>query len=308
MKVLVLGATGFIGLPTAQALGRAGHIVYGLARTEAKAKLLVADEIIPVLGDVPSDVWLPLIASIDAVIVAVTASPDFARTTLERTARAAEQLRPAGAPPLSYIYTSGTWVHGDSRTSIVTDTTPLGADTTPPGSARPKTVPVELVAWVPAFEQLVVRSTALNGIVVRPALLYGYSASILAPLFQGAKEGKVVWPGTPGGRYAVVHADDLADLFVRVAEKAPLLGGKILDACNSQTESVDELLAKLVLVSGAKGPYEYRKPENLFEEAVQSTALVRPYLANALLGWTPKKVGLVEGLETYYAAWLASTQ
>jgi nucleoside-diphosphate-sugar epimerase len=37
-------ATGFIGLPTAQALARAGHIVYGLARTEAKAKLLVADE------------------------------------------------------------------------------------------------------------------------------------------------------------------------------------------------------------------------------------------------------------------------
>jgi nucleoside-diphosphate-sugar epimerase len=37
-------ATGFIGLPTAQALARAGHIVHGLARTEEKAKALAAEE------------------------------------------------------------------------------------------------------------------------------------------------------------------------------------------------------------------------------------------------------------------------
>ena len=37
-------ASGFIGLPAAQALSRAGHIVYGLTRFEEKAKLLAADE------------------------------------------------------------------------------------------------------------------------------------------------------------------------------------------------------------------------------------------------------------------------
>ncbi|KAF7332936.1 NAD(P)-binding protein [Mycena venus] len=295
MKVLVLGATGFIGFPAAQALARAGHIVYGLARTEAKAKILAAEEIIAILGDLDSNVWLPLIATLDAIIETVSASPDGSRSIFERTVKAAKELRPAGAPLLSYIYTSGTWVHGDNRTDIVTDTTPI---------ARP----VEILAWRPAVEQLIAHSTTVTGVVVRPALLYGRSASILAPLFKGAlSEGKVVWPGTPGGRYAVVHADDLADLFVRVAERAPLLGGKIFDAANSQTESVDELLQKLVQISGAKGPYEYRKPENLYEEAIQATTLVRPYLANALLGWSPKKPGLVESLDIYYAAWRASS-
>jgi hypothetical protein len=45
----------------------------------------------------------------------------------------------------------------------------------------------------------------------------------------------------------------------------------------------------------------------VLEEAVQSTTLVRPYLAKALLDWSPKKLGLVEGLDVYYAAWRAST-
>ncbi|KAJ7445113.1 hypothetical protein FB451DRAFT_1104474 [Mycena latifolia] len=298
MKVLILGATGFIGLPAAQALVRAGHIVYGLARTPEKAKALAAEEIIPVIGTVDSDVWIPLISTLDVIIevvggMDVNTLASMSRTTLERVAKAAETLRPAGAPLLSYIYTSGTWSHGDNRTDIVTDTTPV---------ARP----VELVTWRPAMEQLVVRSTAVNGIVIRPALLYGRSGSILAPLFKIASEGRVVWPGTPGGRWAVIHADDLADMYVRLAEKAQIIGGKIFDAANPCTESVDELLQKLVAVSKAKGPYEYRKPANLFEEAVASTALVRPYLANALLGWSVKKPGLIEGLETYYAAWLAS--
>ncbi|KAJ6517235.1 hypothetical protein C8R47DRAFT_1062927 [Mycena vitilis] len=292
MKVLVLGATGFIGFPAAQALVRAGHTVYGLARTEAKAKVLAAEEIIPVLGEVASDVWLPLIASFDAVIEALTGSPDGSPALFERVAKAAAELRPAGAPLIAYIYTSGTWVHGDSRTEAVTDTTPL-------------TQPVKLVVWRPALEQLVIRSTAVNGIVVRPSLLYGRGASILGLLFKTAKEGQVVWPGTPGGRYSVVHPDDLADFYLRATERASLVGGKIFDASNGTSQSVDDLLQRLVQVSGAKG-YEYRKPENLFEEALASSGVVRPYLANALLGWCTKKPGLVDGLETYYAAWLAS--
>lgn len=311
---------------------RAGHMVYGLARTEAKAKVLAMEEsacltartpsmrfpvenvpVIPVLGDVDSDAWISLIATLDVIIEAVGGSDvkTIAPSTFERVVKAVNQLRPHDAPLLSYIYTSGTWVHGDSRTDIVTDTTPIVRS-------------VELVTWRPPVEQRVVRSAEVNGIVVRPALLYGRSASILAELFKRASEGRVFWPGTPGGRYAVVHSDDLSDLYVRVAEKAPLIRGKIFDAANPNTESVDELLQRLVVVSGAQTPYEYTKPANsewsnylhlrvrspcstVWEEAVQATGLIRPYLANALLGWSVKKPGLIEGLDNYYAAWLASS-
>jgi nucleoside-diphosphate-sugar epimerase len=140
-------------------------------------------------------------------------------------------------------------VHGDNRSEAVTDTTPI-------------TSPVEIVAWRPAQEQRVITDTTLNGLVIRPGMLYGRSGSIFASLFKSASEGDVTWPGTPGGRYAVVHADDLADLYVRAAEKSSLIGGKIFDAVNAFTESVDDLLAALVRVSGAKPPFEYTKPAN----------------------------------------------
>jgi len=76
MKVIVLGASGFIGFPIAQALTRAGHIVYGLTRSEAKAKQFAAEEIIPVVGQPESDSWHSLISTADVIIEAVR-GPDL---------------------------------------------------------------------------------------------------------------------------------------------------------------------------------------------------------------------------------------
>jgi hypothetical protein len=44
---------------------------------------------------------------------------------------------------------------------------------------------------------------------------------------------------------------------------------------------------------------------SVFEKAITTTTLVRPYLARALLGWQPKKAGFIDGLPTYYGAYLA---
>jgi len=294
MKFIVLGASGFIGFPIAQALTRAGHIVYGLTRSEAKAKQLAAEEIIPIIGQPESDSWHSLISTADVIIEALGGdSRAISPAILETVSKVASSTRPKTGPKVSYIYTSGTWVHGENRKDIVTDTTPI-------------TSPITLTSWRPAVEQLVVGNPVLNGIVIRPSLLYGKSGSLLAPLFESAAKGKVAWYGTPGGRYATIHTDDLADLYVKAAEKAPLLGGLIFDGTNEVTESVDDFLQKLVEVSGAQGPYEYLKPSNLFETALGTTSLIRPYLARSLLGWAPRKASLVDGLEVYYAAYLAS--
>ena len=163
--------------------------------------------------------------------------------------KAAQKLRPQSAPKLTYIFTSGTWVHGDNRTDVVTDTTPI-------------TSPPELIAWRPVREQIILNDKSVNGFVIRPALLYGRSASLLAPFFKSASEGDVWYPGTPGGRFSLIHTDDLADLYVRATEKAAICGGLIFDAANDITESVDDVLAALVKVSGASKTYEYRKPAN----------------------------------------------
>ncbi|KIJ04545.1 hypothetical protein PAXINDRAFT_52935, partial [Paxillus involutus ATCC 200175] len=291
-------ASGTIGFPIAQALSRAGHTVYGLTRSTAKAKKLAADEIFPIIGE-PSnaDSWVHLVPTLDVVIEALGGTADLRNlpvSLLNTVGTAAQSSRPATAPKISYIYTSGIWVHGSSPDEFVSDTTPLQN-------------PVPLVSWRPAVEQMVLKDERVNGIVIRPAMLYGKGASLFDPLFEAAATGgKVAWYGKPGGRFVLIHADDLADLYVRAAEKAPILGGLAIDAANENTEPVDDFLQRLVGVSGAKGPYEWTTPSNPFEEALSTTQLVRPYLAKSLLGWQQKKPGLTEGLPMYYAAWKAS--
>lgn len=44
----------------------------------------------------------------------------------------------------------------------------------------------------------------------------------------------------------------------------------------------------------------------VYEEAMAATTMVRPHLGRTLLGWHPVKASLVDGLETWYAAWKAS--
>ncbi|RPD60050.1 NAD(P)-binding protein [Lentinus tigrinus ALCF2SS1-7] len=296
MKVLILGATGFIGLPAAQAFVRAGHIVYGQTRSASKVKQLASEEIIPIVAELKDTAaYLPLVSSIDVIIDAIggTDLKEMSNYLLSATAEAVQVHRPSHAPKLTYIYTSGTWVHGESRTEVVTDTSAL-------------TSPVELVSWRPAQEQRVISNPHLNGIVVRPALLYGRSGSLTAMLFKSAHSGEVVWYGTPGGRMALIHADDLAELYVLAAEKAPIVGGQIFDAANDVTESTDAVLQRLVEISGAKGPFRYIQPSNPFEVALGTTSILRPYLARALLGWRPRKAGLLDHLELYYKAWKAN--
>ncbi|TFY69635.1 hypothetical protein EVJ58_g303 [Rhodofomes roseus] len=296
MRVLTVGASGFIGFGAAQALVRAGHIVYGVTRSEDKKKTLAAEEIIPIVAETanPSP-WLPLVATLDVVIEAIggwdveTLSPKL----LDAVAEAVKKHRPPYAPKLTYIYTSGSYVHGDNRKDIITDTTLI-------------TQPIELSKWRAAFEQKVATHSVLNGIAIRPAIMYGKSASFFAVMFQAARPGGTIeWYGSPGVRYSLVHQDDVGEMYRLAAEKSAVIGGLCFDVANDFTESVDDILQRLVEVSGAHG-YEYVEAQTPLERVFASSLRLRPYLARSLLGWQPRKAGVVDHMGLYYDVWKAS--
>ena len=70
MKVLVFGASGFIGNAVAKAFSRAGHLTYGQSRSESNARSFAADEIIPLICDPLTEegkkVWCKVAATADA--------------------------------------------------------------------------------------------------------------------------------------------------------------------------------------------------------------------------------------------------
>ena len=210
--------------------------------------------VLPIIGE-PTDTqaWAHLIPTIDVIIEALGGTVDLSNITLTLlnvVATTAQSTRPIGSPNVSFIHTSGAWVHGSSTDEVVSDTTPL-------------LNPVTFVAWRPAIEQAVLKHDRVNGIVIRPTMLYGKSASLFASVFEAAETGRqVAWYGKPGGRFSLIHADDLADVYVRAVEKAPILGGLAIDASNETTESVEDFLQKVIQVSGAKGSHGWIEPTN----------------------------------------------
>lgn len=152
---------------------------------------------------------------------------------------------------------------------------------------------------------------AVNGIVIRAGILYGRSGSTLepylfAPAYDASKNGGAFdTVGFPETRVLMVHQDDLAELVVRAAERAPALKGVALAAANPQSERWTDVLDAVIRVSGAS-EYRLRAPGEISAEAAwASTTQLRPTLAHALTGWTPRKLGLVDGMDAYWAAFKA---
>lgn len=125
-RIFVTGSTGYIGLEVASTLRRAGHKVYGLVRSEDKAKALRQNEIIPVLGNIDQpDTYCEALAKCSVVIDTVLDfSNPFAGNLklLEASGEGALQKKKL------FIYTSGCLVHGSGKEIVDEDTierTPL---------------------------------------------------------------------------------------------------------------------------------------------------------------------------------------
>lgn len=170
--------------------------------------------------------------------------------------------------------------------------------------------PTDRAAALPLWLQLT-SGNSVNGIVIRAGILYGRSGSTLepylfAPAYDASKNGGIFdTVGYPETRVLMVHQDDLAELVVRAAERAPALKGVALAAANGQSERWTDVLDAVKRVSGAS-EYRLRAPGEISaESAWASTTQLRPTLAHALTGWTPRKLGLVDGMDAYWAAFKA---
>lgn len=149
---------------------------------------------------------------VDADVVIDCAAGDIhsnSRKLLHAISSTAESVRPAGIPKIAYIYTSGAWVHGDNRSTLRSDGSPL-----------PNSAPI--VAWRPAVEQEVIASKDVRGIVIRPSLCYGRAGSLTAFLFGQGKSGEITWFGKQGGSYTMIHVDDVAECYLLAVEKVKL--------------------------------------------------------------------------------------
>lgn len=240
--------------------------------------------------------WTRLVPKLDAIIDAA-GGDNISKQAMAKfrvAERVAQSERHASAAKLTYIWTSGTWIQGSHAFEQRSD----GAAITDAPS---------LTAWRPDVEIPLRSSEHLNGIVIRPSLVYGRSGSITAMIFEQAARKKAFnWPGDRATTLSTIHVDDLAQCYTLAIERAPSVAGLVMDCTNNSQESLDLLLVRLAQLEGiSTDQIVYKKPSNAFEEALITSRPLRPSVARALLGWQPLKAGLIDGLPQYYAAYKA---
>jgi nucleoside-diphosphate-sugar epimerase len=245
MKVLVTGATGYIGTAVAGALVNRGHQVLGLARSERSAATLRERGVEPAKGDFgdPATLGAAVAASaVDVVVntasVGASAGDNAATFARDRDAVRAIQAALNGSDQ-ALVFTSGSAVFGvfsgGEASDLVYDETspvPLSASTFAPPSAA---VHPMLVAGFGASmaarvetEHAVLGHPNVRGIVIRPGLVYGHGGSYDIPVLiaRARARGRAGHLGSGATIQSYVHLDDLAELYCLAVEHAP--GGATL--------------------------------------------------------------------------------
>jgi nucleoside-diphosphate-sugar epimerase len=239
VRVLVTGATGYLGSVAANALLNRGHQVLGLARSERSAATLRDNGIEPAMGDFgdPANLRAAVAtADVDAVVSAasVGASAGDNATTFARDRDAVRAIQAAlTRSDQALVFTSGSAVfgvfNGGEATDVVYDEDarlPLPASTFAPPSAGVH--PILAAGFADAMsarvetEQEVLGHSGLRGIVIRPGLVYGHGGSYDIPTLIGrARErGRAGHLGSGGTIQSYVHVDDLAELYCLAVERA----------------------------------------------------------------------------------------
>jgi nucleoside-diphosphate-sugar epimerase len=298
MNVFITGATGYIGSSVAEAFRRAGHQVWGLVLNAEQAPRLEQQEILPVIGDLRRpDSYRGIAAKCEALIhCAADYQHDWAgsdRQTIETMVAISQQtLRPK-----TVVYTSGSWVYGDTGGRPVDEGAPLATRIIAGGHR-------------PATEQMLVKATGVRGLAIRPADVYGKREGFLGRWFAAAyRHQPLMIPGDGHNHVPLVHVDDLGAGYLLAVESG--MDSGILNVADSSRLTLRELVAA---IAQAVGDQVQIRSVPVSQAAQSMGAEAEIYAmdcledaskAAQLLGWKPRHNSFVEDAGIYFEAWKA---
>ncbi|GHH86867.1 NAD-dependent epimerase [Streptomyces sulfonofaciens] len=273
MKVFVTGGSGYIGRAVIRVLLRQGHTVRALARSERAALALQVLGAEPVRGSLTDlSVLNATAARADAVIhlaQAETGEEDLAAATAMQD----------GVGAGTYVHTGGTWVYGDTD-GVADEDAPWN--------------PPALVAWRHPVEDAVLARAAHGGrpVVIRPGLLYGGENRLIDAFFTqpGKQAGAIAYIGDGTQHWALVHVDDLAELYTAALRAR---AGAVYVGVGGVNPTAKEVAEALSLGTGLAGKTvsltidQAREQMGPVADAFALDQQFTPARARADLGWVP---------------------
>jgi nucleoside-diphosphate-sugar epimerase len=284
MKVVLTGATGFIGSHILTELQEHGHDVTALVRDDDQANAVGARGATPAVVDLYDR---PAVAGLlgDADGAIHTASPgDATSANLDSAVVDAVTSIFAGTGK-PYLQISGLWVYG-TNTAITEQS----------GYHAPA-----LVSWKEAIERRVFGARDMRGVVIVSSVAYGDGGGGIPGVLLGSPRddaGNLIMLGTGQQHWSNVHVADLADFFRRVLEDDSARGRYVVG--NGLNPSVAELTEAAAIAVGAPGAVPGSDAEarsrlgDYFAEVLlldQGTDAAR---ARSELGWQPTRPSLTE--------------
>jgi nucleoside-diphosphate-sugar epimerase len=295
MKVLVTGATGYLGRAVAQRLSTAGHMVTGLVRDDLGVRTLARSGVAPVLGDLGDPASLRAAAEgVDAVIE--TASADNAPSVVAL-------LKVITGTGRRFVRTSGTGVYTDMA-----------------GGEPSDTVHTEDDGYTPIPEvgtryrsDLLTQDAAREGdhtVVMRPSMVYGYGGSEQLPVLLRAalRDGVSRYTGRGLNRYGNVYLDDVAEAYLLALEHAPPGSVYNLAAGECEMREIADAIARLLGIDGPD-PTSMEEAMRAFGPrsavSMASNSRVDSTRARTELGWSPMGPSLLDDLTrgSYRRVW-----
>ncbi|PLB47422.1 NAD dependent epimerase/dehydratase family protein [Aspergillus steynii IBT 23096] len=316
-NVLIVGATGYLGLSLAKSLLQTGaYTVWGTARSPEKAKTLLVNEVSPVEQDITNSEALSEFIATNSIDIVVDASSAYEQSgqILAGVVNASKARQEALAkeniisPKLGFVYISGTWVHGSPATRV--------SDLAPVGSKLSAGKPATAVAWRPAHEQAILAARdTLDVAIARPGALYGRSSwvfdtwwRVLLEARQTDNTATVQVPADRAARTGIVHVDDAAAAIRSIIDRLDgRLGSWPVFDLVTETLSVVEIMEAAKAVLEVKAPLEYTGTHgNPFLEALSLICNTNASHARIVLGWEPKRVEFLLNVAVFVKAWQAS--
>ena len=277
MKVVLTGATGFIGSHVLADLDKHGHEVTALVRDDIQAEAVAARGATPVVVDLCDRTAVAkLLGDADGAIH--TASPGDATSADLDSAVVDAVIDSFSGTGKPYLQISGLWIYGANPS--ITEASPVNAPA--------------MVSWKEPIERRVLGAGDMRGVVVVSSVAYGDSGGGIPGLLLGSPRddaGNLIMLGTGQQRWSTVHVADLADFFRRVLEDDSARGRYVIG--NGMNPTVAELTQAAAVAAAAPGAVPGSDDEararlgDYFAEVLlldQGTDAAR---ARAELGWYP---------------------
>ena len=288
MRVLVTGATGYLGSAISRALYDDGWQVTGTARAAESVRALEAAGYGAIQADLTDAASLArAVTGFDAVVhVAAVNGPERASAD-----RAAVEAMLAGmqGDGRAFVYTSGTWVIGDTGDAVATEKWPIR--------------PLPVNAWQMDVEELVqgARGGGVRTAIVRPATVHGAGGGALGAFVgQARTRGAVRVIGSGLQLWSTVHVDDVADLYARVLRGIDA-GGVFHAASGCAYPARDLALAAAIAAGGEPRVEEWpleeaRSGMGPIADALALDQRVEATRARSVTGWVPRGPTALEDL------------